>query len=394
MSVYLPPMFFKKKQPEDDERLLTALATVNDPELHQSLIALGMVKKATLKGTKASITIELTTPACPLKDRIRADIEAAVEAAVPGTAVEVEWTAQVRQGRFGGGGQGGPELPGMEQVKNVILVASGKGGVGKSTVAVNLACALARTGARVGLLDADIYGPSVPTMTNQFNEVTSSDGKTIDPLHAFGLKLMSMGFFIAPDKAMIWRGPMLHSAVTQFLRDVNWGELDYLVCDLPPGTGDVQLTFSQALKVTGAVIVSTPQTVALADVIRAQKMFDTVNIPVLGLVENMAWFECDGCDKKHYIFANGGARNTAGELGVDFLGELPIDISVREGGDRGLPVVEAQPDSSVAKAFMDVARKVAAKASVVGAAGAAAEAAKPPPPGPSTAGKRSLPIIG
>jgi ATP-binding protein involved in chromosome partitioning len=384
-------MFFKKKPAENDERLLAALATVNDPELHQSLVALNMVKKAVLKGTKASITIELTTPACPLKDTIRGDIEAAIEAAVPGTSVEVEWTAQVRNSRFGGGGQGGPELPGMEGVKNVLLVASGKGGVGKSTVAVNLACALSRTGARVGLLDADIYGPSVPTMTNQFAEVTSSDGKTIDPLPAFGLKLMSMGFFISPNKAMIWRGPMLHSAVTQFLRDVNWGELDYLVCDLPPGTGDVQLTFSQALKVTGAIIVSTPQTVAIADVIRAQKMFETVDIPVLGLVENMAWFECDGCTKKHYIFANGGARNAAAELGVDFLGELPIDLAVREGGDRGLPVVEAQPDTPVAQAFMDLARNVAGKASVLGIERAAAQ---PPPVGPSTAGKRSLPIIG
>ena len=384
-------MFFKKKPAENDERLLAALATVNDPELHQDLVSLEMVKGAVLKKDRAFIGIELTTPACPFKERIRADVAAAVEAALPGTLVEIEWTARVRNSRYGGGGQGGPELPGMAGVKNVILVASGKGGVGKSTVAVNLACALRRTGATVGLLDADIYGPSVPTMTNQFNEVTSSDGKTIDPLPAFGLKLMSMGFFISPDKAMIWRGPMLHSAVTQFLRDVNWGELDYLICDLPPGTGDVQLTFSQALKVTGAVIVSTPQTVAIADVIRAQKMFATVDIPVLGLIENMAWFECDGCTKKHYIFANGGARNAAAELGVEFLGELPIDISVREGGDRGLPVVEAQPDSAVARAFVDLARTVAARASVLGIERAAAA---PEPVGPSVAAKRSLPIIG
>ncbi len=384
-------MFFNKKPPENDERLLAALADVQDPELHQGLVALDMVKGAVLRKGRAEITIELTTPACPQKPAIKAAIEAAIEAALPGTAVEVEWTARVRNGRYGGGGQGGPELPGMAGVKNVLLVASGKGGVGKSTVAVNLACALARTGAKVGLLDADIYGPSVPTMTNQFNEVTSSDGKTIDPLPAFGLKLMSMGFFIPPSKAMIWRGPMLHSAVTQFLRDVNWGELDYLVCDLPPGTGDVQLTFSQALKVTGAVIVSTPQTVALADVVRAKTMFETVDIPVLGLIENMAWFECDGCSKKHYIFANGGARNAAAELGVAFLGELPLDISVREGGDRGLPVVEAQPDSSIARAFVDLARTIAGKASVLGIERAAAA---PPPVGPSPAAKRSLPIIG
>ena len=384
-------MFFSKKPAENDERLLAALATVKDPELDEDLVALDMVKKAVLTGQTASITVELTTPACPLKDTIRADIEGAVEAALPGTKVELEWTAAVRNGRYSGGGKGAPELPGMAQVKNVILVASGKGGVGKSTVAVNLACALSRTGAKVGLLDADIYGPSIPTMTNQFNEVTSTDGKTIDPLPAFGLKLMSMGFFLPAGKAMIWRGPMLHSAVTQFLRDVNWGELDYLICDLPPGTGDVQLTFSQALKVTGAVIVSTPQTVALADVIRAQKMFETVDIPVLGLIENMAWFECDGCSKKHYIFANGGARAAAAELGVPFLGELPIDVSVREGGDKGLPVVEAEPDSAIARAFVTVAKLVAARASVVGIERAAAA---PPPVGPSPAGKRALPIVG
>ncbi len=379
-------MIFKKKPKGPDDRLMAALATVNDPELHRSLTDLDMVKSAVLDGSVARITIELTTPACPLKDTIRGDIEAAVNTAVPGTTVEIEWTAQVRNGRHGGGGQA-QDLPGMAEVKNVILVASGKGGVGKSTVATNLAVALARTGAQVGLLDADIYGPSIPTMFNQHQDVTSTDGKTIDPLYSCGIKLMSMGFFIPPSKAMIWRGPMLHSAVLQFLKDVNWGALDYLVVDLPPGTGDVQLTFAQNLKVTGAVVVSTPQTVAIADVIRAKAMFETVNIPVLGLVENMAWFECDGCSKKHYIFANGGARNAAAEMGIDFLGELPLLTAVREGGDRGIPIVEAEPDSTVARAFLDLARAVASRAAIA-AANAPAEA------GASPAAKRSLPIIG
>jgi len=386
-------MFFKKKKAAadapDDEGLLRALSTVDDPELHKDLVTLEMIKRAVLHEGTAFVTIELTTPACPLKDKIRADVEEAIEAEVPGTAVEIEWTAQVRHGRHAGGGNP-QELAGMKDVANVILVASGKGGVGKSTVASNLACALQRTGASVGLLDADIYGPSIPTMFDAHDDVTSTDGKSIDPMIKDGLKLMSMGFLVAPEKGLIWRGPMLDSAVTQFLRDVGWGELDYLVVDLPPGTGDVQLTFAQKLKVTGAVIVSTPQNVALADVVRAKAMFEQVKIPILGLIENMSYFVCDGCDKKHFIFDHGGAKASAEAMGIEFLGEIPLTPAVRISGDQGTPIALAEPDSPVGQAFIELGRTLAGKISVANAA--AEELAEKT--GPSKAARRSLPIIG
>jgi ATP-binding protein involved in chromosome partitioning len=287
------------------------------------------------------------------------------------------------------GNQKAKGFPSLDNVSNIILVASGKGGVGKSTVAVNLASALRLAGHKVGLLDADIYGPSIPTMLNLHKEVHSSDGKHIDPHEIRGMKVMSMGFLIPPEKAMIWRGPMLHSAVTQFLRDVNWGSLDYLIVDLPPGTGDVQLTFAQALSVTGAVVVSTPQEVALADVIRARAMFESVKIPVLGLIENMAYFICDGCDKKHYIFAQEGARKTAERFGIPFLAELPLEIMVRQGGDLGMPVVESEPDSPIAQAFIAAATDIVARAEVATAEQRAREAAE----AEAAAGHRSLPIV-
>ena len=280
-------------------------------------------------------------------------------------------------------------FPSLDNVANVILVASGKGGVGKSTVAVNLASALRLSGHKVGLLDADIYGPSIPTMLNLHNEVHSSDGKHIEPNEIRGMKVMSMGFLIPPEKAMIWRGPMLHSAVTQFLRDVHWGTLDYLVVDLPPGTGDVQLTFAQALSVTGAVIVSTPQEVALADVIRARAMFDSVKIPVLGLIENMAYFVCDGCEKKHYIFAREGARKAAERFGMPFLAELPLEISVRQGGDMGMPIVESEPESPISTTFMAVAQEVITRAAAATAKQEALLAAE----AERASGHRSLPIV-
>ncbi|MCO4771455.1 MAG: Mrp/NBP35 family ATP-binding protein [Deltaproteobacteria bacterium] len=385
-------MFWNKKSSEpteNDERLMAALATVNDPELHKDLVTLGMVKKAVLDGTTAHVGIELTTPACPLKETIRKDVATAIAAAIPGTTTEIDWSAQVKRGRFGGGGKGQQSLPGMEEVANVVLVASGKGGVGKSTVATNLACALARTGAKVGLLDADIYGPSIPTMFNEHSDVVSADGKTIQPITHAGLKLMSMGFLVPAEKGLIWRGPMLTSAVTQFLRDVAWGDLDYLIVDLPPGTGDVQLTFAQALKVTGAVVVSTPQDVALADVVRAKAMFDQVQIPVLGLIENMSYFVCDGCDKKHYIFNHGGAKKAAQEMRIPYLGELPLVTSVREAGDAGTPIVLAEPESEVARTFVGLGRMLAGGISVLNAE--AAERAQST--GRSKAAGRSLPII-
>ena len=292
--------------------------------------------------------------------------------------------------RFGGG-LSAKNYPSLDRVQHIILVASGKGGVGKSTVAANLACALMRGGARVGLMDADIYGPSVPTMFNLHKDVFSKDGKTIEPHVQYGLKMMSMGFFVAPDKAMIWRGPMLMSAINQFLGDVSWGELDYLILDLPPGTGDVQLTLAQSLTVTGAVVVSTPQEVALADVVRAQAMFDSVKIPVLGLVENMSYFLCDGCDKKHFIFDEGGGSRMADKYGLEVLAELPLDPALRASGDQGMPITEEAPESPAAQRFIDLGRAVAAKIAAVQVAGPPEVEEKATPQ--TKAGRRSLPVV-
>ena len=244
-----------------------------------------------------------------------------------------------------------------DAIKNLILVGSGKGGVGKSTVAVNLALALRAQGHTTGLLDADVYGPSVPTMLGPAAR-PQTDGKHLFPIEKFGLKLISMGYLVEPEVAMIWRGPMLASAATQFVTDVEWGELDYLVFDLPPGTGDIQLTLAQKLKVTGAVLVTTPQEVALADVRRAKTMFDKVHIPVLGLVENMSYFVCPSCSTRHEIFAYGGGERAAEQMGVSFLGRVPLEPAVRESGDAGEPVLVAAPDSQSARAFVDIAARL------------------------------------
>jgi len=238
-------------------------------------------------------------------------------------------------------------------------VGAGKGGVGKSTVAVNIGVALARMGAKVGILDADIYGPSVPILTGLTDRPTSRDGKKLDPLHAHGVAVMSIGFLVDPDQALIWRGPMVTGALIQLLRDVNWGELDYLILDLPPGTGDIPLTLAQNVRAAGVVLVSTPQDVALADVVRAKLMFDKVSIPVLGIVENMSSFVCPHCRAETPIFAHGGASLAAQKMGIQFLGEVPIDLAIREGGDQGMPIVASHPDSPQSQAFFTVARNVA-----------------------------------
>lgn len=252
----------------------------------------------------------------------------------------------------------------LEGVKNVVLVGSGKGGVGKSTVSVNIAVALARSGARVGLLDADIYGPSIPIMLGVPSaKPRSTDGKKVQPIEAHGIKLMSIGFFIDPDQAMVWRGPMLHGAITQFFRDVEWGTLDYLILDLPPGTGDIQLTIAQQIKVAGAVVVTTPQDLSLADAIKAKTMFDKVEVPVLGVVENMSWFSCPHCDGRTEIFSHGGGEQAAEKLGVPFLGQVPLVPVIREGGDSGKPVVVSEPNSPGGDALIKVAEKVAERVS-------------------------------
>jgi ATP-binding protein involved in chromosome partitioning len=336
----------------DDRSALDALRKVMDPELHRDIVSLGMVKDLRVDGDAVRLKVELTTPACPLKDTIARDVEGALRAA-GAQRVDISWGAQVRS------------APGVSQaeltpgVKNIVMVGAGKGGVGKSTVAINLAVALSRLGAQVGILDADVYGPSIPILTGVTTRPTSSDGQRLDPLEAHGLKVMSIGFLVEPNQALVWRGPMVTSALIQLLRDVRWGELDYLILDLPPGTGDVPLTLAQNTRSAGVVLVSTPQDVALADVIRAKLMFDKVSIPVLGLVENMSSFVCPHCHAETAIFDKGGARAAAGKMGIRFLGEIPIDLAIREGGDRGVPVVAGQPDSPQAQAFLTMAKNVA-----------------------------------
>ncbi len=338
--------------PLDAEAALAALRKVMDPEVPRDIVALGMVKDLQVNGDAVSLKVELTTPACPLKDRIGRDVEAALKAA--GFArVDLAWGSQVRSAP---GAERSELTPG---VKNIVLVGAGKGGVGKSTVAVNMAVALARMGARTGVLDADIYGPSVPLLTGVSARPNSRDGRRLEPLEAHGLRVMSIGFLIDPDQPLIWRGPMVTGALVQLLRDVSWGELDYLVLDLPPGTGDVPLSLAQNVRAAGVVLVSTPQDVALADVIRAKLMFDKVSIPILGLVENMSSFVCPHCRGETAIFDHGGARAAADKMGIRFLGEVPLDLRVREAGDQGVPVVASDPEGPQARAFFEVARNVA-----------------------------------
>ena len=343
------------------ETVLAALKTVQDPELHKDIVTLGMVKDLAVADGKVSLTVELTTPACPLKETIKADVERAL-APLGVTELALEFGAQVRGSKAG---EGNTDL--LPSVKNIVLVASGKGGVGKSTVAANLAVALKKHGAAVGLLDADIYGPSVPILMGVNEEpgkVEVDGGFKLAPPVAHGVPVMSIGFFLERDQAVIWRGPMLGKALQQLMSDVQWGDLDYLVVDMPPGTGDVQITFSQQLKCSGAVLVATPQDVALADVVRAKSMFDKVHIPIVGMVENMSYFVCDGCGKQHEIFSRGGAQRAADSFGVPFLGEIPMVSAIREWGDKGAPILAQEPDSPTGKAFLEAAARLAGQLSI------------------------------
>ncbi len=344
--------------PITEAQALEALSRVHDPELHRPLTELGMIKDLTVAPDFAvALEVELTSPACPLKERIGGDVEAALRAA-GATSVAIRWSARVAARQLA-------EDDPLPEVKNIILVMSGKGGVGKSTVAANLTMALARSGCRVGLLDADIYGPSVPTMFGIMGRPSSTDGKLIEPLERFGVKLMSIGFLLEDEKsAVVWRGPMLHGALLQLVKDVHWGALDYLILDMPPGTGDVALTLSQRVRATGAVIVTTPQEVALQDVYKSVSMCKKVGIPVLGVVENESYFLCDGCDKRHEIFGSGGGQKIADYAEAPLLGQLPLDPSVRAWGDGGTPVVQAAPGSAIARAFVAVAEKLADRVSV------------------------------
>src|SRR5215472_3940941 len=298
---------------------------------------------------KVSFTFELTTPACPVRDRFQT-LARQLVSDIPGvTAVDLKMTANVRAAFNGRGHEAA--IPG---VKHVIAVGSGKGGVGKSTVAVNLAASLHLAGARVGLLDADIYGPSVPGMLGVDGEPKVLDGKLI-PLEAWGMKVISIGLLAGADKAMVWRGPLVSRAIEQMLSDVRWGELDYLVVDLPPGTGDASLTLAQAVPMTGVAVVCTPQEAALRIALKALQMFRGLNVPPLGLIENMSWFVCDGCGKEHFIFDHGRAERAAQRLGVPFLGAIPIEGAIREEADAGAPVVVSRPDGAGAQALRKVA---------------------------------------
>ncbi len=339
-----------------ESEVLEALKTVQDPDLHKDLVTLGLIKETKITGSKVSVTVELTTPACPLKGKIKLDVENALRTVVGVKEVDVQMTANVRPAFAA-------DKKGIKGIKNVISIASGKGGVGKSTVSVNLAVALAKSGASVGLMDADIYGPNIPLMMGLSGKPLA-EGNRIIPPQNYGVKIMSMGFLIAEDQAVIWRGPMLHGAIQQFLSDVNWGELDYLLVDLPPGTGDVQLSLSQAVPMTGSVMVTTPQAVSLQDVRKGIAMFQKVRVPILGLIENMSYFNCAHCGGRTEIFSHGGGRRAAESLGIKFLGEVPIDTKVREGGDTGKPIVITDPAAEAAMSFSRIAEYLAAEVSI------------------------------
>ena len=337
------------------DAVLRALASQIDPSSGRTLGELKMLKPAEpLEGNGLRIHVVLPTPASPHKKALEESIREKLSA-FNFSRVEVAFTSEVRVSAAKGTGT---DL--VPTVKNVILIGSGKGGVGKSTVSCNIAIALAQLGCKVGLLDADIYGPSVPLMMGLFGgRPQSTDGKKVLPLVAYGVKVISIGFFVDPDQAMIWRGPMLHGALVQLLRDVEWGELDYLILDLPPGTGDIQLTIAQQVATSGAIIVTTPQDVALSDAIKAKTMFDKVSIPVLGVVENMAGFVCPHCQHETEIFSKGGAELAANKMSVPFLGRIPINLAVREGGDEGKPLVATRPELPEAQALVRVAQNIA-----------------------------------
>src|SRR6266478_156731 len=323
----------------DQSSVLEALKVVRDPDLQRDIVSLNFVKDLKIDGGRVAFTIELTTPACPVKDQMRDQARAAVLQVTGVTSVDVQMSARVREAVGADGTR--QSIPG---VKNVIAVGAGKGGVGKTTVAVNLAIALAKCGSKVGIIDADIYGPNVPIMLGMKTQLTT-DGQKIVPAEKYGLQVISMGFLTGDDAPIIWRGPMLHGALQQFFREVAWRSLDYLVVDLPPGTGDVSLSLSQTVPVAGAIVVTTPQQVSLADSRRAVAMYKKLNIPTLGIIENMSYFVCPSCSHEADIFGHGGGEQLATDLGAPFLRRIPIYQPIREGSDSGVPLMISEPDS-------------------------------------------------
>ena len=362
----------KAGMPQSNEQVtvdavMAALRTVDDPGLHKDLVTLNMIRDVKIESGTVSFTLVLTTMACPMKSKMQDEARTAVLGIAGVNEVNINLTAETAKSSRASVGQKTGQITLQDllpTVKNAIAVASGKGGVGKSTVSTNTAIALAKEGARVGLMDADVYGPSVPTMMgiNQAPDVTPDE--KIIPIRQYGIDMISIGFLIPEDQSVIWRGPMVAKLIQQFLEGVEWGELDYLIIDLPPGTGDTQLTLTQNVPLAGGLIVSTPQAVALADVRRAAAMFEKVDVPILGVVENMSTFICPKCGHEEHIFAHGGAAEEAKRLNVPYLGDIPIDVSIRKGGDAGVPVVESAPDSPVGQAFIRLARDMAGRISL------------------------------
>lgn len=345
-----------------EKSVLAQLSKVIDPDLHKDLVTLGMIKNVKVDGANVAFTVELTTPACPLKVEIERMCREAVGEIPNVGEIAIEMTANVRANV----GRGVPNQTALPGVKNVVAVASGKGGVGKSTVAANIACALAAMGAKVGLMDADIYGPSIPIIMGVEDAQPTVDEKKekLVPIEQYGVKIISMGFLQPGGSAVIWRGPMVAKAVQQFLRDVQWGEIDYLIVDLPPGTGDAQLTLAQAIPLSGAVVVMTPQDLAAAVAVKAVAMFKRLDVPILGVVENMSYFLCPTCNSRHHIFSHGGGQQAAEALQVPFLGAIPLAIEIGAQADEGTPTVVIEPNGPYAQAFFAVAERVAQTVSI------------------------------
>ncbi len=348
---------------QKEREVMQALSAVMDPDLHRDIVTLGFVKDLKICGGSVAFKIELTTPACPVKNMLRDQAQEAVKGLAWANEVNVEMTAKVTSRT-----EQMAELQNtLKGVKNIIAVASGKGGVGKSTVSVNLALALTKLGANAGLMDADVYGPSLPILLGFREQPEISPERKIIPIERHGVKLMSLGFLVDTDQAVIWRGPMVHSLVQQFLRDVDWGELDYLIVDLPPGTGDAQLTLTQSIPLAGAIVVTTPQAMASVIAGKVVGLFRKMNVHVLGAVENMSYFICDNCGKEHEIFDRGGGERMCERLGIPFLGAIPLDPRMRQGDDMGKPIVLSAPDSKVTQEFMKVAGNIAAQVSIANA---------------------------
>ena len=342
--------------PVTEEKVLDVLKRVQDPDLHKDIVSLGFIRNLKIEGGNVAFDLNLTTPACPVKDQMRDEAVAMVKGLAGVQNVDIKMTAEVRQ-------TPSMDRTALKNVKNIVAVGSGKGGVGKSTIAVNIAASLAAEGTAVGLLDGDIYGPTMPIMLGIDQQPRSINNRMI-PQESAGIRFMSMGLLVKSDQPLIWRGPMAHRALQQCLFDVEWGNLDYLVVDLPPGTGDIHLTLAQQVPLTGAVIVSTPQDVGLQISMKTLRMFQQTRVPILGIVENMSYYICPHCDSRDYIFGEGGGKRAATEMGIPFLGEVPLDVAIRKQSDAGSPIVVSQPQSESAKNLREISKKIAAQVSI------------------------------